>query len=340
MNISSRVLETVKDKKGNSIPLLGYNFAIELQKDMFNREDVLQSAKNNGIEIERFKENSTRNSFKNALNQQRKMTKEQGKVINFVEEDAYSITFQLDRKVVEETAKLVSDSDGVDSSELVKNCNFITDTSIVFDKLTNRVICDNQELLGIVYAKLKVYQASYLKRNLSKHINDILESEAGMIAWRSAGGVYFVPAKYRQLLMNIVQFVTELDADATVKIAEVPDMQFASMAVKESAEQSLQKDLDKMKDDIKEIETEGDKLSSHMKQNRFEKLAQLNRKMEEYSILVENDLKSVSRESKKVKFMIENYARYGTVKSPVSEAVFTPEQIEELPEDIQLMLEI
>jgi len=340
MNISSTVNSTITDNNGNSVPLLGYNVSIELNQELFKRGMVLEKAQQNNIPLDRFKEIRKSNSFKNALNRQKKLTKSQGKIINFVEEDKGSITFQLDIKNITETNKQTNDSDGNSSTETVKLANYINDTTIVFDKITGRIICDNQEVLAMVYQKLQVFQESYLKRNISKYINDILEEQAGMIAWRSAGGVYFVPIKYQQLLMNVVNFVKSIDNQAVVKIAEVPDMKFATASVKESAEETLNKDLQNLSSELRELEKDGDLLTDSMKRKRLEKLARLNRKIEEYQILVKSDLKKVERESKKVNFMIENFAKYGTVKSPISEVEMSQEQIEELPEDIQLMLEI
>lgn len=338
--IKNNLKEVSKDKNGNPITLIGYNFSIELKKDMYKRVDVLVAAKNNNIPDEIFRENNKRNSFRNALNQQRKATKKAEKVINFVEEDGSKIVFQLDHKIIEEYNKMMETSDGTSEMVNATKSNYVTDTVIIYDKCTGRILCDDNELLALVYKELKIFQESYLKRNISKYINNLLEKNADMIPWRSAGGVYFVPARYKQLLMNIIDFVTELDADASVKISEVPDMNFSCITIKESAEQSLKKDLDTIKEGIKELEAEGDKISNKMVLNRLEMIAKLNRRAEEYSLLVEHDLKSTKDYSKKVEQMIKNYSMFGSIQPPAKKEDFTPEQLEQLPEEILEMMNV
>ena len=337
--ISNNIKETSKDKNGNPVQLIGYNFSIEFTKDMFNRENILLSARQNNIPEKIFRENSKRNSFKNALNNQKKVTKKEDKVINFVEEDGMKITFQLDHKIIEEHNRSMETSDGNTEMVSATSSKYITDTIIIYDKATDRILCDDNELLSLVYKELKIFQESYLKRNMTKYINNLLENEAGMIPWRSAGGVYFVPARYKPLLMNIINFVTQIDINAVVKVAEVPDMNFSCQSVKESAEQSLKKDLNEIRSGIKDLEENSDELSSRMKENRIQQISKLTRRAEEYGILVESELKDVKWYAKVVEQTIRNYSMYGTVKSPVKKSEFTKEQLEQLPEDVLVMLE-
>ena len=307
--------------KVSGVSVIGYNFAMQLNSDMYEREAVLKAAETQGFDTSNFPEPSKRNSFKNAMRKQMKLNKDAEKVLHFVEETASNIIFQVDKKVLERVSMNGSDSDGNDGRLDANIANYQREMLVVFDKTTDRVICDNKEVLKAVYQLLNVYQKSYSKQNLTRYVLNLLENNTSFVPYIKGTGVYFVPSHQKQFMTKVIEFLYEVDGTANTVICEIPDTPNAKDVVMKSTAEKFSDMRKEQYDEIMALAAEEKSLTESMKVHRIEKISKTARVIEEYEILLGKELKEAKKSIKASEIMVKNYFKFGVIENPFQKLI-------------------
>lgn len=312
----SKMLHTV-----SGVPVIGYTFAIELKSPMYARNDVLKAAESQGLPTEEFPEPTKRNSFKNAMRAQQKKTKDADKVLHFVDETPSAVIFQIDRKVLEATSLWGESSSGGNAEVEAKVANYQAMFQVVYDKTTDRVVCQNAEVLEAVFKLLGVYMESYTKLTLTRYIRALLEKNTSFVPYIKGTGVYFVPAHQKSYLEKIIEFMYELDRCSNTTLCEIPALPNAETAVAKSVVDSF---ADMKRDQQTEIEkfvAESQTMTERMKENRLNEIAKRGEVIRNYEILLNKELRDASNFVKASELMVKNFYKYGTVENPFQKIV-------------------
>lgn len=315
-NNRSKMLHTV-----SGVPVIGYTFAIELKDAMYERNVVLAAAEKQSLPVTEFPEPTKRNSFKNAMRAQMKTTKDAEKVLHFVEETPSAVVFQVDRKVLEATSLWGESSSGGQAEVAAKIANYQNLFQVVYDKTTDRVVCQNAEVLEAVYKLLGVYMESYTKQTLTRYIRTLLEKNTAFVPYIKGTGVYFVPAHQKNYLDKVIEFMYELDRCSNTTLCEIPALPNAETAVAKSVVDSF---ADMKRDQQTEIEkfvAESQTMTERMKENRLNEIAKRGEVIRNYEILLNKELREASKFVTATELMVKNFYKYGTVENPFQKIV-------------------
>lgn len=140
-----------------------------------------------------------------------------------------------------------------------------------YDKETQTVGADNEEVLSQVNTLFAKYGATYLPSDVSTLIKRVFKSVDGMISLRRHGVVYFVPAEASSVMEKVALFLTQIGAEClTIPIAagnkQVIDKTL-SMLVGD-----IQADLLKITEEMKTLQLSGETMTSRIAKNRWKTL--------------------------------------------------------------------
>lgn len=305
----------------SGVPVIGWDFAMQLKQPMYSRDVVLNAALRQGFDTNAFPEPTKRNSFKNAMRAQMKLKKESEKILHFVEETTTGVIFQIDRKVLENVSLWGSSSDGGETQIETKSASYQKEMQVVYDKTSDRVICDSQEVLAEVYKLLGVYMESYTKQTLTRYILNLLEKNTSFAPYIKGTGVYFVPAHERVYLDKIIEFMYDLDNCKNSRVREIPDLPNARDEICQSLDEKfddLQKDQET---EILNLVKESGQMTERMRDNRVAEIAKRGEVIRNYEILLNKKLRQASKSNKATELMVKNFYKYGTIENPFQKIV-------------------
>lgn len=315
---TNRVLHVAKDSNGNEIPCLGFNFGLTLKRKMFPCSDVIREAENLGIPTDVFRENTKKNSFVKAVKKNLgKVLDDKGTIIHEVEKSSEKIVYNVDRKIVTETeVSLFSSETNSEENTVALDTEYKTIGRVIYDCSSDKVLCDNQDVLAEVLRLLKVYEQSYEKAQFSLQLRRIMSKHGDIIPWVDSGHAYFVPAQHSELMFKLFKLVTILDPEARITRGEVPDLTFSKQTVAESANESVKDDMKFISDRLQKLysdDSDQNKLTPRIAMNTVEELGKAIRRVEEYKILCERDLKDASGKIEEVQHVIKEYLLTGKI---------------------------
>jgi len=315
---TNRVLHVAKDSKGNEIPCLGFNFGLTLNRKMFPCSEVIHEAEKLGIPTDVFRENTKKNSFVKAVRKNiNKVLDKKGTVIHELEKSSTQIVYSVDRIVLTNEQQNMIDSDTNAFSVInTHGATYEPVTKLVYDCASEKVLCDNEDVLAEVLKLLKVYEESYEKAQFSMQLRRILSKHGDIVPWVDSGHAYFVPAKHSQLMFKLFELVTKLDPEARITRGEVPDLTFSKQTVAESANESIRDDMQLINDKLNKLYSNNDeenKLTQRIAMNTVEELAQAIRRVEEYKILCQRDLKDAVGKIEEVQAVVKEFLLTGKI---------------------------
>lgn len=315
---TNRVLHVAKDSKGNEIPCLGFNFGLTLKRSMFPCNEVIHEAEKLGIPTDVFRENTKKNSFVKAVKKNiNKVLDRKGTVIHELEKSAQQVIYSVDRIVLNNEQQNMIDSDT--NAFAVINTHGATYeqiTKLVYDCASEKVLCDNEDVLAEVLKLLKVYEESYEKAQFSMQIRRILGKHGDIVPWVDSGHAYFVPAKHSNLMFKLFDLVNKLDPEARITRGEVPDLTFSKQTVADSANESIQDDMKLIEEKLTKLyssDSSENKLTNRIAMNTVEELAQSIRRVEEYKILCERDLRGATGKIEEVQQVVKAFLLTGKI---------------------------
>lgn len=303
------------------MPVIGYTFAIELKSPMYERNTVVELAEKFHFSTKEFPEPTKRNSFKNAMRTQMKKGNESDKILHFVEETSTNITFQVDKKVLESCNLFGNSSDGGQTEIESMIANYSPIFQVVYDKTTDRVICQNNEVLMEVYKCLGVYMESYTKQTLTRYIRNLLERNTNFIPYIKGTGVYFVPAYQKNFLDRVINFMYELDNVKNTTLCEIPALPNAETVVAKSVVDSFIDMKNNQRNEIEKLIAENGHLTEKMKENRLAEIAKRGEVITQYEILLGKELAEAKESTKATEMMIKNYYKFGVLENPFQKII-------------------
>jgi len=315
---TNRILHIAKDSNGNEIPCLGFNFGLTLNRKMFSCAEVIHEAEKLGIPTDVFRENTKKNSFVKAVRKNiNKVLDKKGTVIHELEKSSTQIVYSVDRIVLTNEQQNMIDSDTNAFSVInTHGATYEPVTKLVYDCASEKVLCDNEDVLAEVLKLLKVYEESYEKAQFSMQLRRILSKHGDIVPWVDSGHAYFVPAKHSQLMFKLFELVTKLDPEARITRGEVPDLTFSKQTVAESANESIRDDMQLINDKLNKLYSNNDeenKLTQRIAMNTVEELAQAIRRVEEYKILCQRDLKDAVGKIEEVQAVVKEFLLTGKI---------------------------
>jgi hypothetical protein len=318
-----RILHNASTKDGTTIPCLGFNFGLTLKRQMFNCKEVINNAEKLGIPTKVFKENTKKNSFVKAVKKKLgKVLDKHGTVIHQVEKSAKQIIFSVDRVVLtEEEIQMFDGETNIEQLVNSRNADYKPITRLVYDCESDKIYCDNQEVLSQVLKLLQVYEESYEKAQFTRHIRSILSSYGDIIPWVDAGHVYFVPARHKDLLFKLFELISILDPEAVINRGEVPDLTFSKQNVAESAEDSIVRDMKDVQEKLNDLYEKKEKLTARTINNTLESLSKSTRRIQEYTILSERNLGNAFKQVQEVQAMLKEYQISGKLPEKPKETI-------------------
>lgn len=316
--MNNRILHIAKDSSGNDIPCLGFNFGLTLQRKMFPCSEVIHEAEKLGIPTGVFRENTKKNSFVKAVKKNiNKVLDKKGTVIHELEKSSTQVVYSVDRIVLTNEQQNMIDSDT--NAFAVINTHGATYepvTKLVYDCASEKVLCDNEDVLVEVLKLLKVYEESYEKAQFSMQIRRILSKHGDIVPWVDSGHAYFVPAKHSALMFKLFELVTKLDPEARITRGEVPDLTFSKQTVADAANESIQDEMKLIEEKLHKLYSSNpdeNKLTNRIAMNTVEELAQSIRRVEEYKILCERDLKNATGKIEEVQGIVKSFLLTGKI---------------------------
>lgn len=338
----------------NNIPVIGYTFALQMKQAMYKRSAVISSAERYALDTPEglesaFPEPTKRNSFKNAL---RKQSQKSGsdKILHFVEENETGIIYQVDTKVILESTLSGDSSDGGEAVIESKVATYQSEYKIVFDKTSDRIVCDNSEVLGAIYKLLGIYQKSYTKATITRYVLSLLAKNTSFAPYIKGTGVYFVPSHQRDYMTKVMDFMHMLDNEDNTIVCEIPDTTNARKAVAVTTTEMVEQLSKNLEKEIMSLVEDSAELSVLMMDNRIEAIEKTESIVEEYEILLKmqrNDLKAKTKASK---LLVKTYRKYNVIENPFQKMIdgMSPELKanaeaiaefkEELPEEFKDLL--
>lgn len=315
---TNRVLHVAKDSSGNEIPCLGFNFGLTLQRKMFPCSEVIHEAEKLGIPTDVFRENTKKNSFVKAVKKNiNKVLDKKGTVIHELEKSSTQIVYSVDRIVLTNEQQNMIDSDTNAFSVInTHSATYEPVTKLVYDCASEKVLCDNEDVLAEVLKLLKVYEESYEKAQFSMQLRRILSKHGDIVPWVDSGHAYFVPAKHSQLMFKLFELVTKLDPEARITRGEVPDLTFSKQTVADAANESIQDDMKLIEEKLNKLYSSNpdeNKLTNRIAMNTVTELAQTIRRVEEYKILCERDLRGATSKIEEVQQIVKTFLLTGKI---------------------------
>ncbi len=316
--MNNRILHIAKDSSGNDIPCLGFNFGLTLQRKMFPCSEVIHEAEKLGIPTDVFRENTKKNSFVKAVKKNiNKVLDKKGTVIHELEKSSTQIVYSVDRIVLTNEQQNMIDSDTNAFSVInTHGATYEPVTKLVYDCASEKVLCDNEDVLAEVLKLLKVYEESYEKAQFSMQLRRILSKHGDIVPWVDSGHAYFVPAKHSQLMFKLFELVTKLDPEARITRGEVPDLTFSKQTVADSANESIQDDMKMIEEKLQKLyssDPDDNKLTNRIAMNTVTELAQTIRRVEEYKILCERDLRGATSKIEEVQQIVKTFLLTGKI---------------------------
>jgi len=285
---------------------------------MFPCSEVIHEAEKLGIPTDVFRENTKKNSFVKAVRKNiNKVLDKKGTVIHELEKSSTQIVYSVDRIVLTNEQQNMIDSDTNAFSVInTHGATYEPVTKLVYDCASEKVLCDNEDVLAEVLKLLKVYEESYEKAQFSMQLRRILSKHGDIVPWVDSGHAYFVPAKHSQLMFKLFELVTKLDPEARITRGEVPDLTFSKQTVADAANESIQDDMKLIEEKLNKLYSSNpdeNKLTNRIAMNTVEELAQAIRRVEEYKILCERDLKNATGKIEEVQGIVKSFLLTGKI---------------------------
>lgn len=323
-----------KDKDGNTIDCIGYIFAIELQRKLFDVEEVKRAATDKGIPTKVFKDIKKRTAFTQAITAMTNHMKKRGYVIHKVSDDASSVVYAVDKKIVKDKElNMIASDTNTETTVNTDAAEYETIANFIYDVGNDRVLADSQDRLTELVAVLNLYINSYTKNTFRMKVNDIIDSLGDCIAWRQKGGVYFVPAKHKKALFDVIEMVTALDAGSRVKLGEVPNLSHSKQAVAMAVTEEVGKEVKLVKENLAKLYSAGD-LDNKDIVNIITKLSKQIRIVEEYQILTERTMDDSMKIIQEVQELSKEFLLTGKIVKPIIEETKIDDEVADILADL------
>lgn len=317
-----------EDAYGNKIPMMGYTFSINISLNEIAR-DVMQGLyKEYNLSDIPLREIKQKTAFIRAV----KLANSQKMFLHEVQDTELEVSYQFDEKFIEElngqfTAK------------------FNTKAVIRYIKVDDRVMCEDSEVLRIVLDKIGYAKSNYMKVDITKAVHATIEAgnhfekDKGpkfgfIVPERWNGGTYFIPARFHDLLFNVVAMLKKMDPNGSYPVRPIPDMAYVRESVERNMEEKHSDLMKNMEEKIDKLNSDGGKMSDTIYRNMLDDLIKLNKLIEMEGTIVESQMSKSKQMVKDVREHVKNYKLFGKKQIDLQQK----KDIDALPDHIKEML--
>jgi len=294
-----------EDAYGNKIPMMGYTFSININIKEIARDVMINLYKEYKLNDLPLREIKQKTAFIRAV----KLANTSKNFLHEVQDTDLEISYQFDEKFIEEL-----------NGEL--HAKFSTKSIIHYIKADDRIVCEDSEVLKIVIEKIGWAKLNYRKVDIAKAIymtmeaGNTFEKEKGpkfgfIVPERWSGGTYFVPARFHDLLFNLVAMLKKMDPTGSYPVRPIPDMAYVRESVERNMEEKHADLLKIMEEKIDKLNSEGNKISDTIYKNMLDDISKLNKLIEMEGIIVESQMLKSKQLVKDVREHIKNYRMFG-----------------------------
>ncbi len=212
-------------------------------------EKIREALEYSGLDPVLARDLSKRYCFTRAKNRLR----DQG-IVDEVDENEARWTWQLSERYVQE-----------------QKLNYSYKAQFWYDKATEAIGADNDELLAKANELFAHYAVTYLTSDTSTLVKRIFDRQSSIISLRKSGVVYFVPEEHTALLEQVQKFLGVIGADVITAPIGLENSVVREKALSRLAE-TCREDLSKVVAEIKTLKDAGEALTPRKAKNRWQAL--------------------------------------------------------------------
>jgi hypothetical protein len=201
---------------------------------------------------------------------------EEDRIIRFVEENPTRLVYQFTAE------KLI---EGLDSKEF----DYKKETVVIVDKKIYRATEDfaqavscSQAIKNVLIEKFAEYKTLYKSSDITRYLQNILVKEADIVMLRPQGGIYFVPAGYKNVVDKLVILLQKMGNNCSLDCVPLPAIDSAKNVVKQAFTSEIDNELAKLEKDIAESLDDDKKITDKWTSTRVGRLKNVLDRLEKY----------------------------------------------------------
>lgn len=275
MSSGSALISQLRTDSGN-LSILGYVVwwnmrEVEIEQDWFK-------AKLNaiGLDGERYaREHNYRSTFIRCLK-----ALEQKRIIRKVTEDQDRLVFQFtaERLNEDDPENPILEYERESTIEIDKDAYW---TEGNFAEAITK--CDPQ-IKPMIVQMFDKERKTYRTSDLTRYIQKIFGDQADLVALRPQGAVYFVPAAYENLIVNISNMLAQVPVgQATLEFLPVPDVESSRNMIGNGVEAEIADMFSKMEDEIGKMNSGSNDITEKWVEHRQKKIEGIKNRIRRYS---------------------------------------------------------
>ena len=277
------IIQQMKTEVGD-FPILGCLTFWNLREVEVSRAWFKAKLDEVGLDGEKYsKEHNFRSTFIRCLN-----ALEDQRIIRKVKEDEGRLIYQFtaeklagtdDAPVLEYTPETVVE---IDKEAFWVEGNFA-------DALTK---CD-EKLRVVLIEMFEKERNTYRSSDITRYVQKIFNDLADIVSLREQGSVYFVPATYQQLVLQVSQVLNEIPkGSARLEYIPVPDVKSAREMIGNGVEAEVAAVFSKMQDEITQMLGGSGEITDKWVEHRKAKIEAIKVRLDRYAeVLGETALK-------------------------------------------------
>jgi len=280
------------DHLDGNFPIMGYIIWWNSKNINIRLDELNEKLSQNGLDPKEAKQHNLRSSLIRSFREM-----EENRIIKLVYKDETRTIYQFTTEI---------------KNELKEQFDYQLETKIKIDKTINSnqiediVSCDDPTILEKFISLYYQQRILFTSQDITRLIKRILNKQADIVLLREQGCIYFTPAAFRELLINLKSFMTSIESN--LSFFPVPNLKTMQETIGNVVQdelttifETIQKEINNAK---KEEKTE--KWIIH----RLEKINEINSRLEMYKqILNEKENDKLNNELQNIKNYLVGKAR-------------------------------
>lgn len=271
-----RFIHNAKDSEGNNIPIVGFQIAWSFGDREYNQQRVIDLHIKNNLPIDHLQKGQKRIvATKRALNKM----KGEGQ-LREIESTDRMMRFQFTEEFIDSLPS-GSTFKNIRVREIVRyDCE---NDSFSFEDHEGKAYSNDpkaMQIMNLVQHCNSVFTTADITRYIQK-----LFDKSNIIKLRKDGGVYFVPAKYAELVTKVQKMFTEVDQKGYFSLIEIPDTVNVQRTVACSVESDIESRVNALREKWEARKAESKDMSRTVFKNDMSEIAVMAGDLELYTDL-------------------------------------------------------
>lgn len=255
---TSRLIINATDRQGNQLPTLGMAMAWSYSKSEYDQDKVIDAFRVNKLPTQHIEEGAERlDAVKRAV----RKAKEKN-ILREISPGMYQLTEETRNEMAGQTVLEYSMKEIIEYVEEDEEFVFIDENGL---RHHDKVRSD--ELMK----RVRHAECVFLVRDVTRYTKELFKNK-GIVSLRSSGGLYFVPAKFADLVNDVHAMFQMIDPNAMFMKIEIPDTPNAATAISVSAVDMVKTKVAKLKETIEAHKKEraAKRADGTLKKGKFE----------------------------------------------------------------------